>query len=134
MSKTNINNNTNTSKNLLKVLVLIMLVNTKKNLHVQKTPTTQNIHGSLFHLPQKKKSVIFLRAPYKNKLARLNILNLEFTSVVSLSVKTHVTINNLNTISDLGDFSFDTHKIKNVKTKVKFTTSAATNFSLFNFN
>ena len=41
-------------------------------------------------LPKKKKNIIFLRAPYKNKLARLNILRMQYTSAVILTTKSSI--------------------------------------------
>jgi len=101
---------------------------------------------SLFNLPKKKKTVIFLRAPYKNKLARLNIVRFERTAVFSVN-STSNNVANLNwprlggsaqnnffeSIIPLLHYNLSSYRIKHVKTSVFVFFSMPTNFTFNNF-
>lgn len=94
---------------------------------------------SFFFLPVMKQSVIFLRAPYKNKLARLNILQLSykfFFSIKSNSKTISLKIDNRveNLITLFTTINLSSFKIKHTKTKVSFCTQYESNFWLNNFN
>lgn len=130
------NTQTITSKNLFKFFIVLLIfkfnnVELKNETHTNNHTLVQN---SVFHTPKKKKSVIFLRAPYKNKLARLNILNLEFTSIVSFKLNKKIKVIDYTKINILGNYLFSTHKLKHTKTKIKFYCANNPNFSLINFN
>jgi len=95
-----------------------------------------------FVLPTKKKSVIFLRAPYKNKLARLNILNLEYTLIISIRNKkiTSQPYNSIITLTETNEFlknnlfNFSTHRTKHMRTVFAINTQCTSNFLLANFS
>ncbi len=124
----------NTSKNLLSFLLLFLFGRiVKKTKKLQKS-IDEKISISFFYLPVKKKSVIFLRAPYKNKLARLNILRLEFTLIISLKIKNKKYVSYGSTLSQLNSCVFSTHKSKHIKTKIKYNSVQKNNFKLKNFN
>lgn len=124
--------NTN-SRSLLKMLIIILTFR-KYNNDREYILNTSGFVSSNFYLPKKKKSVIFLRAPYKNKLARLNILNLEYTSIISIKLNTQVNFFDIKILDTLGKIMFNTHKLKHTKTTIKTITSNTTNFSLKTFN
>lgn len=87
---------------------------------------------SCFHLPTTKKKTIFLRAPYKNKLARLNIVTISYKFTVTL--KFSKTINNFTTFSYFNHLNLSSHKIKHVKTNLQYNQSNTTNFFISNYN
>jgi hypothetical protein len=91
------------------------------------------LNYSIFQKPVKKKSVIFLRAPYKNKLARLNILKLEFTTILSIKCNEKLYCNNLNDIYKNKNYNFSTHKLKHTKTKINFMYKYKKNFKICNY-
>jgi hypothetical protein len=97
---------------------------------------------SIFSLPSKKKSVIFLRAPYKNKLARLNIVNLEYTLLISInelyskttqSKKTTHLTNVPKYIYGLGSYNMSGAKIKHAQTKISVVGENLLNFTLASY-
>ncbi len=109
----------------------------------QASKIVNNCNTSFFFLPRTKKVVIFLRAPYKNKLARLNILRNEYTSICS--IKTHQKINSqkynmenlpmlFKFVYALLKFNFSTTKLKQVKTTVSFNITLVSNYTFCNFN
>jgi hypothetical protein len=61
------------------MVIFILLVHSSTGLH----PTARLTRT---HFPKKKNNVIFLRAPYKNKLARLNIVRVLSSSVLTARV------------------------------------------------
>lgn len=130
LNRNDLNISANMSKNLF-TTVLVFLFFKQYGLSENSNNLLTN---SSFYLPKKKKSVIFLRAPYKNKLARLNILNLEFTSIVILKINAQVSYTQLIKIFKLGSVLFSTTKIKHTKTKINFITTNKNNFKLSNFN
>lgn len=94
------------------------------------------LYYSTYALPFRKKSVIFLRAPYKNKLARLNIIRFYYKAIFSLKYRLvsisdigncNVTIL-LNSIYRFAYLELSTSKIKHVQTKINFEVSAKSNF------
>jgi hypothetical protein len=98
---------------------------------------------SVFVIPTKKKSVIFLRAPYKNKLARLNIVQLRYSMIMSLKQKMPEYImgtndparNNLtNMLNYFGAINFSSYRLKHVKTKIKINICFADNYTFQYFN
>lgn len=89
---------------------------------------------SFFFLPRRKKNVIFLRAPYKNKLARLNILNLEYTFILSIRTNpTSTAIKLTNLIDYFSKFNVSSTKLKHSKTTVSVHYSQAPNFNISSF-
>jgi len=102
-----------------------------------KKPT--NLKVSFFFLPVTKKNVIFLRAPYKNKLARLNILRLSYSFFFSIYTPYQTTT--FNCSSDLNhickffqSINLSSFKIKHTKTRIKLPVKYDVNFLLINFN
>lgn len=94
---------------------------------------------SFFSLPVAKQHVIFLRAPYKNKLARLNILQLSYKFFFSIKYNSKtISLKMGDRVKDFVTFfnaiNLSSFKIKHTKTKVKFCTQHTTNFCLKNFN
>jgi len=93
---------------------------------------------TFFFLPKRKTNVIFLRAPYKNKLARLNILNVYYKFFINISNKTKTYTNVSNKVRDLQLFintiNFSSPKIKHTKTKISLSCSISENLLLKNFN
>jgi hypothetical protein len=97
---------------------------------------------SIFSLPSRKKSVIFLRAPYKNKLARLNIVNLEYNLLISINElynKTtqskkiaHLT-NVPKYIHRLGSYNMSGVKLKHAQTKINIVGENLLNFTLASY-
>jgi hypothetical protein len=136
-TKAPVNKNKNTSTtNLYTLFFLLFLLDYNSITHT-KTPKPTEL--SFFFLPVRKQSVIFLRAPYKNKLARLNIVNLEYTLVISIkytyklfsSVKSN---KNLTlTINQLGGYNFGTAKLKHARTKIKSQIFMKNNFMFLNY-
>ena len=124
----------NSGINLLPFLLLLLLSKFKKESKKFQTAANTTIFSSSFYPPIKKKSIIFLRAPYKNKLARLNILRFEFTVIMSLKINTKNITNNKNLLNLLNKFVFSTHKLKHIKTKIKYNEIQKFNFKIRNFN
>jgi len=96
------------------------------------------IGASIFILPIKKKNVIFLRAPYKNKLARLNILRRRYSATIAIKynlINPHSDNNYLiKLITWLKNLNFSTHYIKHHQTKMYFISKNTENFLFSNFN
>jgi hypothetical protein len=109
--------------------IIILLIFSNKRYK----PNLSNLVYAVFQTPIKKKSVIFLRAPYKNKLARLNILKLEFTTILSIKCDKFMNFNHLNDVFNLKNYNFSTHKLKHKKTKINFMYKLKKNFQLNNF-
>lgn len=88
---------------------------------------------SCFFLPTTKKTVIFLRAPYKNKLARLNILQTAYRFIISGTIDiTNCT--NSSFITFFKKLNLSSFKIKHVKTTINYRTTHIYNFKLHNYN
>jgi hypothetical protein len=126
--------------------IILFLIKFEKfnELSTNKTPKNNfkklsNLKLSFFFLPITKKNVIFLRAPYKNKLARLNILQLSykfFFSIKSTNNKLRPGFcnNSDETIKFFKDINLSSFKIKHTETTIKFYTTNKSNFHLNNFN
>lgn len=96
------------------------------------TTTKKKKTLSFFCMPVKKKKTIFLRAPYKNKLARLNIINVSYKFIVSLNFEqlvNHVVVTTL-----FRNLNLSSHKIMHYKTKIHYYENNAKNFLLNNYN
>jgi hypothetical protein len=115
------------SRALMYIIILLIFSNKRYK------PNLSNLVYAVFQTPIKKKSVIFLRAPYKNKLARLNILKLEFTTILSIKCDKFMNFNHLNDVFNLKNYNFSTHKLKHKKTKINFMYKLKKNFQLNNF-
>lgn len=94
---------------------------------------------TFFFLPITKKNVIFLRAPYKNKLARLNILSVRYKFLLTflLDPQSHEVRpqnGNKDFINNLGALNISSSKIKHVKTKIQYTSNSIHNYTFSNFN
>lgn len=94
---------------------------------------------SFFFLPRIKKNTIFLRAPYKNKLARLNIVRVHYKFLLALQFKTnrpssYSNSSATNFISSMLKIDFSSAKIKHLKTIVVYKNFSIKNFSIKNFN
>jgi len=112
-------------------LLLILFIYNKMYLNFENLK--HQIDCNIFFLPIKKKSIIFLRAPYKNKLARLNILNLEYTLIISFKLKfknAKFNYSNYLTVIKRNPENFSTHKIKHTKTKIHINTFHINNFKI----
>lgn len=135
-----------TASNLYVFFLLLLLLehNSKLNRNlintgVKQTNKQKQFILSFFFMPLKKKSIIFLRAPYKNKLARLNILNLEYTLIISLKCSTlscnytHSSNLLIRQLLQLGSNNLSTLKLKHTKTKININTTVTSNFNFVNF-
>ena len=124
-------------------LIFLYVVKTKPFLSSMQLDVNNNnpYFVSVFVLPTQKKSVMFLRAPYKNKLARLNILNIEYTTIITLCSNVQqrpkslygFTTADLSTFRELGKSNLSTHKAKHIKTKIVTTLKYEVNYLLSNY-
>jgi len=105
------------------------------------------INLSAFLLPKRSHKVIFLRAPYKNKLARLNIINLCYTSIISLKVPIFTPTHKFAQTSEhilenirpvlyrfLPTFDLSTAKLQHAKTKYEVFEYQPSNYVFSKFN
>lgn len=130
----NLNKNKNVTENFTRILLFFIFFSKQKNNKQINNDIVETIHSSIYQLPQKKKNVIFLRAPYKNKLARLNIVRLERTSIITFKINKPVLVSGLANLYKLGNLFFDTHKLKHTKTQINFLSLNTINYKLANFN
>lgn len=101
------------------------------------------VHVSNFFLPSKKKKILFLRAPYKNKLARLAVMNNQYKTIVIFKTKKFRSfLENkeitpyymiLKIIDHIKCFNISFIKLKHVNTSMKITTFNQKNFFIKNF-
>jgi hypothetical protein len=107
---------------------------------------TNSYKITLFNLPRKKKTHIFLRAPYKNKLARLNITRrtrAAILSIKSIKIRPSGLKNSIYTpkscesifklVTPILKSNLSTYRIKHEKTTVLLYLSMPTNFYIYKF-
>jgi len=136
-----VNDGKTKQKNIVGTEIFSNLINVIFMLILKKKKSS--ICFSFFFLPTKKKTITFLRAPYKNKLAQLSILRLEYTFIMVFNSKYTNTwdknqnIINFNKISKLNRYFCSLNvsgtKFKHTSTKTKLNSSAVNNFFLKNF-
>lgn len=124
------------------ILFLTKFNNTNNKLHKQNKINCNVISNyiiSFFFTPITKKNTIFLRAPYKNKLARLNIL--KRTHKFTITIKQNVHPLDLKLESEFNDFltfvkaiNLSSFKIKHIKTRIKLPFKNCLNYNKNLFN
>lgn len=133
------NNTLNARSSILTTNIHIFYLNLifiYTNRHISSRDNNASTH--FFFLPVKQKQIIFLRAPYKNKLARLNILKSFYKFIYSIQYDVKIPaysqtqLNNL--FYTLNNLNLSSHKIKHRKTRIRTLQNSPSNFSLLNFN
>lgn len=131
------NNATRLYNSILTTNIHIFYISLFLSKSLQSNKSTSNISMvkklSCFFLPTTKKTVIFLRAPYKNKLARLNILQTNHRFVISGVLSDSVKVNS-NLLEFFKKINFSSFKIKHSKTYLQYSTTNIQNFNLHNYN
>jgi hypothetical protein len=132
----NINRNTANITTINAQIILFALIYFQRRKVLNQGSNTTEFWLSNFSLPTRKHSIIFLRAPYKNKLARLNIVNIEYKCFFVLKTPDKL-INNKPSmnflriskhIEELQKFNISSMKLKHVKTRLCISNSYVENF------
>ena len=120
-------------------VIFFMLKINKINSTVKSAALLTHTKVSFFFLPSTKKNTIFLRAPYKNKLARLNILQIQYKFFMSfrcvnacMNPYNNLDINSLT--NSINKVNFSSPKIKHTKTNIIYNSYNIKNFAIENFN
>jgi hypothetical protein len=122
-------NNTKISTNIFWLIVT-------NKLFINKGVNAYNVNETIFSLPKKKHKFMFLRAPYKNKLARLSLLNYEYSYKISYGLlKGPIEEQTEKSILILfKKFNFDYMKLKHVKTHIYILKKPVNAFLVKNYN
>jgi len=113
---------------------------TTKYTQFQNKPATPvNIYFSYKVLPIKKKKIMFLRAPYKNKLARLSVMNLQ-SRIIFVFKRSKLkrddmyapTVSSLppNYLNLFKKFNLSFSKLKHETTRIQLVVTNSNNFTL----